>query len=184
MFANAYIGLAVTSHNTNAMATARFSNIAITGAVTGAWQVQAIGPVQRTNDPAPLYVTVQDSAGKSKTISHPDPAATNLSTWQEWRIPLSEFSAGGVKMTAVKKLVIGVGDRRQPEAGRRRPAVHRRHRRRSPAVGARHLSLRFVRVWIQIAPSGSGNRRSHFLFYLKVQMRTRGAASRPASQSW
>ncbi len=115
IFTTAYIGLAVTGHNTAAMATARFSNISISGTVTGAWAVQAIGPAQLTNDPAPVYVTVQDSAGKSRTISHPDPSATLLSTWQEWRIPLSELSAGGVKMTAVKKLVIGVGDREDPK---------------------------------------------------------------------
>jgi hypothetical protein len=117
MGANVYLGLAVTSHTTAAMATAQFSNIAATGAATGAWQVQAIGPVQRTNDPAPLYVTVQDSAGKSKTITHPDPSATLLSTWQEWRIPLSEFTAAGVKMTGVKKFILGVGDRSSPKPG-------------------------------------------------------------------
>ena len=114
MFTNAYLGLAVTSHDTNAMTTVEFSDVATTGAVTGTWQVQAIGPAQLVNDPAPLYVTVQDSTGKSKTISHPDPSATLLSSWQEWRIPLSEFSAGGVQMTAVKKLFIGVGDRPNP----------------------------------------------------------------------
>ena len=113
MFAGAYIGLAVTSHNANAMATAQFSNIAVTGAGRAHGRFRRLA-VQRTNDPAPLYATVQDSAGKSKTISHPVPAATNLSTWQEWRIPLSEFASGGVKTTAVKKLVIGVGDRTTP----------------------------------------------------------------------
>jgi hypothetical protein len=65
---------------------------------------------------APVYVTVQDSAGKTKTIAHPDPAATNLTTWQPWRISLSDVSAGGVKTSAVKKLIIGAGDRANPKA--------------------------------------------------------------------
>jgi hypothetical protein len=60
---------------------------------------------------------VQDSAGKTKAISHSDPAATTLATWQQWRIGLSEFSSAGVKMTGVKKLYIGVGDRSDPKAG-------------------------------------------------------------------
>jgi hypothetical protein len=109
-----YIGLAVTSHNATATTTAVFSNVATTGNVTGSWQVQAIGVAQPANDAAPLYVVVQDSAGKSKAITHPDPAATTLATWQAWRIPLSDL--GGVKLTAVKKMIIGVGDRSNPKA--------------------------------------------------------------------
>jgi len=115
MGASAYIGLAVTSHNATASATAQFSSVSTTGGVTGSWDVQAIGVAQPANTAAPMYVMVQDSAGKSKAVAHPDPAATTLATWQQWRIPLSDFS-GGVKITAVKKLVIGVGDRSNPKA--------------------------------------------------------------------
>jgi len=68
-----------------------------------------------TTAAAPLYVMVQDSAGKSKIIAHPDPAATTLTTWQAWRIPLNDISAGGVKLAAAKKLVLGVGDRANPK---------------------------------------------------------------------
>jgi len=113
----AYIGLSVTSHNTAAMTTARYSNISVTGGVTGEWAVETIGVAQPTNDPAPLSVTVTDGAGKSKTVIHPDPQATLLSTWQEWKIPLSDFTAGGVKMTNVRKLTIGVGSRTSPAPG-------------------------------------------------------------------
>jgi regulation of enolase protein 1 (concanavalin A-like superfamily) len=112
-----YVGLAVTSHTAAATTTAVFSNLATTGGVTGAWQVEAIGVAQPTNSPAPLYVTVYDNAGKSKTIVHPDPAATTLANWQSWRIALSEVSAGGVKLTAVKKLILGVGERSSPKPG-------------------------------------------------------------------
>jgi len=111
-----YIGLAVTSHNATATTTAEFSNVATTGGVTGAWEAQAIGVAQPSNAAGQLYVVVQDSAGKSKLVNHPDPAATTATTWQEWRIPLSEFTSAGVKLTAVKKLVIGVGDRASPKA--------------------------------------------------------------------
>jgi len=110
-----YIGLAVTSHNADAMTTAQFSSVSATGGVTGSWATQAIGVAQPANTAAPIYVAVHDSAGKIKVISHPDPAATTLATWQQWRIALSEFSSAGVKMTAVKKLLIGVGDRSNPK---------------------------------------------------------------------
>jgi hypothetical protein len=114
MSGSIYIGLCVSSHNATATTTAQFSNISTTGGVTGAWEVQAIGAAQPANTAAPLYVAVQDSAGKVKVITHPDPAATTLATWQQWRIPLSDLS--GVKLTAVKKLIIGVGDRSNPKA--------------------------------------------------------------------
>jgi hypothetical protein len=38
-------------------------------------------------------------------------------TWQAWTIPLSEFTSAGVKMTAVKSLTVGVGNKAAPKAG-------------------------------------------------------------------
>ncbi len=63
-----------------------------------------------------LYVTVKDNSGKSKTVAGVD-AATVATNWQQWTIPLSEFTSAGVKMTAVKSIVIGVGNRTSPAAG-------------------------------------------------------------------
>jgi len=113
--ASVYIGLCVTSHNANALTMGEFSNVATTGGVTGAWEVAEIGVAQPGNAAGQLYVVVQDSAGKSKVVNHPDPAATTLVGWQEWQIPLSDLS--GVNLAAVKKLTIGVGDRANPKAG-------------------------------------------------------------------
>jgi len=114
MGAGVQIGLAVTGHDTGT-ATGVFSNISTTGNVSGAWQVRAIGVAQPANDAAPLYVAVQDSAGKSKAVTHPNLAATTSAAWQVWRIPLGDLN--GVKLTAVKKLIIGVGDRSNPQPG-------------------------------------------------------------------
>jgi hypothetical protein len=113
----AYIGLCVTSHTATAATTGRFSGVATTGNVTGAWDVEAIGVAQPANAAAPLYVTIQDNSGKSKTVTYADPAATNIATWQQWRIALSDVSAAGVKPTGVKKLILGVGDRANPKPG-------------------------------------------------------------------
>jgi hypothetical protein len=38
-------------------------------------------------------------------------------SWQQWKIPLSEFTSAGVKMNAVKAVTIGVGNRTSPTAG-------------------------------------------------------------------
>ena len=69
------------------------------------------------NSAEPLYVAVEDSAGKSKIVTHPDPAAVLLFGWQQWDIPLSELSAAGVNLAAVKKMIIGVGNKAAPQMG-------------------------------------------------------------------
>jgi hypothetical protein len=114
---NVYIGLAVTSHNTSTQTTGQFSNVATTGSVTGQWESLAIGAAQPSNDPAPLYVVVEDKAGHKKTVAHPDPEATVTATWQQWRVPLSDFASAGVNLTSIKKISVGVGDRANPAAG-------------------------------------------------------------------
>ncbi len=64
-----------------------------------------------------LYLVVKDNAGKSKTVAFSNATATTTVDWQQWEIPLSEFTAAGVKTTAVKSLVIGVGNKAAPTAG-------------------------------------------------------------------
>jgi hypothetical protein len=112
------IGLALCSHDAAIATSAAFSNISTTGNVTGSWQVAEIGATQpEGNSIEGLYLTVKDTSGKTKVVQHPDPAATAYMTWQEWTIPLSEFTSAGVKMTAVKSLTIGVGNQAAPKAG-------------------------------------------------------------------
>jgi regulation of enolase protein 1 (concanavalin A-like superfamily) len=113
MVSNVYIGLAVTSHNASAYSTAEFSNVTTSG--TGSWQNMSIGVTQRSNGIAPLYVTVEDKAGKKKTVVNPDAAAVTKGTWTQWQIPLTDLT--GVNAAAVKKLTIGVGDPANPQAG-------------------------------------------------------------------
>jgi len=108
-----YIGLIVCSHDINATATAEFSDVSMSGTVTGDWQSQDIGI--ESNFSEQLYVVLQDSAGSSVVIKHPDPAATTIGTWMEWNIPLTDFA--GVNLQAVKKMSIGVGDRANTQPG-------------------------------------------------------------------
>jgi hypothetical protein len=64
-----------------------------------------------------LYVALQDSAGRIAVVTLPDAGALSGMDWFRWEIPLSEFSAAGVNVTAVKKMIIGVGDRDAPTPG-------------------------------------------------------------------
>jgi len=64
-----------------------------------------------------LYVALEDNAGHVKVMNYADPAAVQKTAWQEWNIALSEFSAAGVNLAAVKKMYIGLGNRVSPQAG-------------------------------------------------------------------
>jgi regulation of enolase protein 1 (concanavalin A-like superfamily) len=110
-----YIGIAVTSHEATLATVSEVSNVSTTGSVTGDWQPLAIGMAMPSNDMAPLYVAVEDSAGHVQTLTYPDPAAVQAIDWQKWTIPLSEFN--GVNLASVKKMTIGVGDRNKPTPG-------------------------------------------------------------------
>ena len=114
MAGNIYIGLAVTSHNAGNPTRAEFSEVATTGGVTGAWQVQAIGVEQPSNEFDQLYIAVEDTSGSTQVIVHPDPEAVGTADWQTWAIPLSEFS--GINVASVRTMYIGVGDRDNPAA--------------------------------------------------------------------
>ncbi len=108
------IGFALCSHDATLTTAAQFSNMSMTGTISGSWQVAAIGMTMPTNDPAPLYLTVTDKAGKSATVVNATAAASNVTSWTQWRIPLSSLT--GVNLTGVKQLTLGLGDKNSPKA--------------------------------------------------------------------
>ncbi|HPC93564.1 MAG TPA: discoidin domain-containing protein [Sedimentisphaerales bacterium] len=67
------------------------------------------------NTPQTLYVTLEDSAGRSATVRSMDPDAILKTVWQEWQIPLSQFN--GINLVKIEKITIGVGNRTSPAAG-------------------------------------------------------------------
>jgi hypothetical protein len=62
-----------------------------------------------------LYVALEDSAGNVAAVPHPDETIVTTDTWQEWTIPLSDFT--GVNVASVRTIYLGVGDRDNPTAG-------------------------------------------------------------------
>jgi hypothetical protein len=110
-----YIGLAVSSNNTEETIEAVISNVRTTGNVTGQWQSQDID-IPR-NDVEPMYVSVSNSGGNPALVYHPDPKATQIAEWTEWNIYLQEFANKGINLANVDKLSIGFGDKNNPQAG-------------------------------------------------------------------
>ena len=109
MSVNVYIGLAVTSHNANAVCEAVFSNVTTTGNVSGQWAHQDIGIA--SNAAEPLYVAISNAAGAPAIVAHDDPAAVTIDTWTEWVIPLQAFADQGINLTNVDKIAIGLGSK-------------------------------------------------------------------------
>jgi len=70
---------------------------------------------QASNGAEPLYVSLQDSAGKTATVVHSNPKAALNALWVEWRILRASFT--GVNAAEVKKMIIGLGDRASPQKG-------------------------------------------------------------------
>ncbi|MFC1633357.1 LamG domain-containing protein [Planctomycetota bacterium] len=109
MSPNVYIGLALTSHNANLTCQAVFSNVTTTGNVSGQWANQDIGIT--SNAAEPLYVAVSNAAGAPAVVANDDPAAAQIDTWIQWRIPLQAFSDQGINLSNVDKIAIGLGSK-------------------------------------------------------------------------
>jgi len=69
------------------------------------------------NSPEELYVGIEDSAGRMAVVVHADAEAVLTTEWRKWHIALDDVRAAGVDVAAVKKMVIGVGDRTNPQPG-------------------------------------------------------------------
>ena len=78
------------------------------GARETAEAAEAIGAdTHPDNQAAPMYLIVADTTGKEKRIDHPDPAATVLTRWDEWAIPLGDLSP--VNIAKIDSITVGVG---------------------------------------------------------------------------
>ncbi|MDT8299970.1 MAG: MBL fold metallo-hydrolase [Sedimentisphaerales bacterium] len=105
-----YVGLALTSHNPDAACEAVFSNVSFPDTdVDPQWTDLDVGIIG--NEPEPLYVTLANSDGVSATVVHSDANAALIEDWTEWNIDLNSFSDGGVKLTDVNSISIGLGDK-------------------------------------------------------------------------
>ena len=112
MTAPVYIGICVTAHQAGEQRTVQFDGIATTGNVSSTWQGAAIDSPQY-NGAAPMYVVVEDSTGKTATATNA--TVGNAAAWTNWKVALKNLT--GVTLSKVKKLYIGVGDRKATAAG-------------------------------------------------------------------
>ncbi len=114
MLPNVYIGLALTSHSSGVTCVAGLSNVQTTGTVTPMiWTQEAIGAAMSANDPEPMYVALNGSA----VVFHDNPNAALIDTRTQWTIELQGFADQGVNLANVNTIVIGFGDKKNPQPG-------------------------------------------------------------------
>jgi len=109
-----YAGLAMTSHDSAQVNTTVFSNVTLDGAALGLDDVAAKEIGVPFNTPSPIYVTLKDAAGAEATVSYPenpDGLPTNILTWTEWPIALSDFTDQNpaLDLTRITRLKLGIG---------------------------------------------------------------------------
>ena len=57
-----------------------------------------------------MYLTLEDAAGQGFKAEHPYTYACQSDAWRQWTVLLEQFSSGGVDLSNIKKLTIGLGD--------------------------------------------------------------------------
>jgi hypothetical protein len=60
-----------------------------------------------------LYVALNGSA----VVSHDNPNAAQLDKWTQWNIDLQAFADQGVNLANVNTLALGLGNKKNPQAG-------------------------------------------------------------------
>ena len=64
-----------------------------------------------SNSADPLYVAIANKTGTPVVVEHENPGAAVIGAWTEWIIPLQTFADGGVDLTDVDKIMLGLGTR-------------------------------------------------------------------------
>lgn len=70
-----------------------------------------------SNAADPLYVALEDAAGKSQIAVRGNAKAAQSEEWRQWQLALKVFADAGVNLQGVKRLRLGVGDRLTAKAG-------------------------------------------------------------------
>jgi hypothetical protein len=118
-----YIGLILSSYDIAIRTTVVFSDVTITGDVTGdTFTAQDIGI--EGNAVEPMFVAIQDTAGRRAAVYNPDPNAALVTDWTEWGkfgqgIALSEFTTQtpNLDLSNVDNVRLGFGTKGNKQPG-------------------------------------------------------------------
>ena len=64
-----------------------------------------------SNSADPLYVAIANKTSTPVVVENDNPGAAVIGAWMEWIIPLQSFADGGIDLTDVDKIMVGLGTR-------------------------------------------------------------------------
>jgi hypothetical protein len=79
------------------------------------WTVQGVEELslsfigEHENSEHLMYLALEDASGQSFRVET-FPHACQTDSWRQWTIPLGLYSDGGIDLTSIKKITIGLGD--------------------------------------------------------------------------
>jgi hypothetical protein len=114
MSGTVHMGFALAGNNNDEACEFKFSDVQVSGAVTGQWQQKDVGILANTSEP--LYVAVSNANGTTAVVANSDANASVTGVWTEWLIDLSELANQGVNLSNVDKIAIGLGTTGDPAA--------------------------------------------------------------------
>ncbi|MHC4434190.1 MAG: PA14 domain-containing protein, partial [Planctomycetota bacterium] len=117
MAATVYVGLAVTAQQPNEnrlVNKTTWEGVEITGTVDEAGPFAKMTDIGiPINSEEELYLVIEDSAGGSAVVSHPDGAQiSQVQDWVAWNVEPSALT--GVDLSRVSKMTIGMGKKNAP----------------------------------------------------------------------
>jgi hypothetical protein len=103
------------AYDNNKQGFAYYSQVELTLSHPSDWTEEGVNELSlwfrggSSNSTDPLYVAVANAAGTPVVIVNDNPAAAQIGAWTQWVIPLQTFADGGIDLTDVDKLMIGLG---------------------------------------------------------------------------
>ncbi|MBN2594669.1 MAG: hypothetical protein JXA81_14265 [Sedimentisphaerales bacterium] len=103
------------SYDNNKQGYAKYSEVEIVLSETRNWTDEGVDELSlwfhgnSSNSADPLYVAIANKTGTPVVVEHDDPSAAQIEAWTEWIIPLQSFADGGIDLTDVDKIMIGLG---------------------------------------------------------------------------
>jgi hypothetical protein len=103
------------AYDNNKQGFAMYSEVDMTLSKANNWTEEGVNELSlwfrggSSNSADSLYVALANAAGTPVVVVNDNPVAAQIGAWTQWVIPLQTFADGGIDLTDVDKLMIGLG---------------------------------------------------------------------------
>ena len=103
------------AYDNNKQGFSKYSEVEMTLSKARNWTDEGVNELSlwfrggSSNSAESLYVAVANKTGTPVVVVYENPAASKIGAWTQWIVPLQTFTDGGIDLTDVDKLMIGMG---------------------------------------------------------------------------